>query len=82
MKFYLQRVVEVNLEFVLEADSLEEAEEMDGFDLDMILGIEPTVWDRTAWDVRELEPEIESTLTYLTRDQIRPWQKVGVIPEA
>lgn len=82
MKFYLQRVVEVNLEFVLEADSLEEAEEMDGFDLDMIVGIESTVWDRVAWDVRALEPEEEATLTYLTEDQIRPWQRVGIIPEA
>lgn len=82
MKFYLQRVVEVNLEFVLEADSLEEAEEMDGFCLDTIISIEPTTWDRVAWDVRPLDPEEEETLTYMTSDQVRRWQKVGVIPEA
>jgi len=75
-QFIIRQTVDLDLQWLIEAESMEDAiENWGNFDSTKVVGIYPLDWDK-PWDVEEVEGKAPS---FLSAQELRKWQEVGVL---
>lgn len=76
-KFIIRQTVELDLQWLVEAESVEDAREKawGNFDSAKVVDICPLDWDK-PWDAEEVEGKAPS---FFSAETLRKWQEVGVL---
>jgi len=75
-QFIIRQTVDIDLQWLLEAESVQDALEKawGNFDITKVVDICPLDWDK-PWDAEEVEGSTPKTLS---AEQLEKWQSVGV----
>lgn len=76
-KFIIRQTVDIDLQWLIEAESYEDAlhKAWGNFDSSKVVDICPLDWDK-PWDAEEVEGEAPS---FISADHLRRWQEVGIL---
>lgn len=76
-KFIIRQTVDIDLQWLIEAESVEDALEKawGNFNIAKVVDICPLDWDK-PWDAEEVEGTAPS---FISAERLRKWQEVGVL---
>lgn len=77
-KFIIHQTIDLELNWVIDAESVEDALEKayGNFDATKVLSMDVLSWDR-PWDATEALPEED--LKFMSKDTFSKWMEVGVL---
>lgn len=75
-KFIIRQSVDIDLQWVVEAEDREDALEKawGNFDASKVIDIQPLNWDH-PWDAEEIEGDVQT----FTDKELEPWKALGIL---
>lgn len=75
-KFIIRQTVDLDLQWVIEAEDVQDALEKawGNFDSSKVIDIQPLDWDH-PWDAEEMSGDV----TYLTDEELQKWKDLGIL---
>lgn len=75
-KFIIRQTIDLDLQWVIEAEDVQDALEKawGNFDSSKVIDIQPLDWDH-PWDAEEMSGDV----TYFTDEELQQWKDLGVL---
>jgi hypothetical protein len=75
-KFIIRQTIDLDLQWVIEAEDVQDALEKawGNFDSSKVIDIQPLDWDH-PWDAEEMSGDV----TYFTDEELQQWKDLGIL---